>query len=102
MAVKLNVLEVNLPTVGKNGEVVLEKTPKVVSVMFNHGQIAYALDEQPFSAENTLIQALNHLDNSEVIYIAVDKQVPSEALVSLFAQLSTLNIQVANLIVKSE
>ncbi|ASD69590.1 biopolymer transporter [Pseudoalteromonas piscicida] len=102
VAVKLNVLEVNLPTVGKNGEVVLEKTPKVVSVMFNHGQIAYALDEQPFSAENTLIQALNHLDNSEVIYIAVDKQVPSEALVSLFAQLSTLNIQVANLIVKSE
>ncbi|MDW7548931.1 biopolymer transporter ExbD [Pseudoalteromonas sp. McH1-7] len=102
VAVKLNVLEVNLPSAGEQAEVELKQTPKVVSLLLSNDEVSYAIDEQPFSAEHTLVQALAHLDNSETIFIAVDKHVPSEALVSLFAKLSELNIQVANLIVKSE
>lgn len=102
MAVKLNVLEVNLPSAGEQAEVELKQTPKVVSLLLSNDEVSYAIDEQPFSAEHTLVQALAHLDSSETIFIAVDKHVPSEALVSLFAKLSELNIQVASLIVKGE
>ncbi|MEI5637846.1 MULTISPECIES: biopolymer transporter ExbD [unclassified Pseudoalteromonas] len=102
VAVKLNVLEVSLPSAGESGEVVLEQPPKVISLTYSQGEVSYALDEQPFSAEHTLIQAVAHLDQTQPIYLAVDKRVPSEDLVGLFAELSKLEIAIANIVVKSE
>lgn len=102
VAVKLNVLEVSLPSAGHSGNIALKHPPKVISLVYANSQVSYALDEQTYSTLNTLMPALSSITSDHTVFVAVDKRVPSEQLVALFAQLSEREIHIANIIVKSE
>lgn len=97
VAVKVNVMEVSLPTVGDNNAPVIEQQPKVISLIYEQNKVKFALNDQPFSTLEHVIAALEHDLNSTPTFIAVDKQVPSEYLVQTLAALSQQNITIANI-----
>jgi biopolymer transport protein ExbD len=68
--------------------------------MYDGTAVSYALDEQPFSARETLMQAVSHIAKEKPLFIAVDKQAPSEELVRLLADLSQQNRQIANILIE--
>ncbi|MBQ4860550.1 biopolymer transporter ExbD [Pseudoalteromonas sp. MMG013] len=100
VAVQVNVMEVSLPDAGDNGSAVLEQTPVVLSLMYHDNHVSYALNDQPFSTQETLMQAVKHIEYVSPVFIAVDKHVPSEALVQLLANLSQENRSIANILIE--
>ncbi|RJE73392.1 biopolymer transporter [Pseudoalteromonas sp. MSK9-3] len=100
VAVQVNVLEVSLPDSGEQGEVVSEQSPQVLSLTYDGTTVSYALDEQPFSTRETLMQAVSHIAKEKPLFIAIDKQAPSEELVRLLADLSQQNRQIANILIE--
>ena len=100
VAVQVNVMEVALPDTGKDGQIVSEHEPTVLSLMYDGEEVSYALNDQPFSTQQTLMQAVNHMAQSAPLFIAVDRQVPSEELVKLLADLSIQNRQIANILIE--
>lgn len=100
VAVKVNVMEVSLPTVGDNNAPVIEQQPKVISLIYEQNKVKFALNDQPFSTLEHVIAALEHDLNSAPTFIAVDKQVPSEYLVQTLAALSQQNITIANILIE--
>jgi biopolymer transport protein ExbD len=102
VAVQVNVMEVSLPDSGEQGQVVSEQSPQVLSLMYDAKTVSYALDDQPFSTRQTLMQAVSHTHQDKPVFIAIDKETPSEELVKLLAALSKQNRQIANILVEHE
>ncbi|KPH65576.1 biopolymer transporter [Pseudoalteromonas porphyrae] len=102
-AVKLDMMDVNLPDAGKNTHAPIEQPDALVlSVRFSEQKITYGLAKEPYSSLNTVMQALRLQTKKRPLYLAIDQHVPSGELVKLLAALSSEDRNVANILIKNE
>lgn len=98
-AIKLDMLEVTLPTSGEQGKQVT-KRQQVLSIGFEQQQVQYALNNTRYKTKNAVITALKN--TNQPIYLAIDAQLPSHELVSVLAQLSEQGVAVANILTENK